>query len=248
MATDVMMPKLGMTMEVGKIVEWKNQEQDNVNEGEILLVVETEKVLYEVESPATGMLHILVAEEEEVPVGELIGRIAADQAEYTAVSGEQAAVAASGESAIAEPSPPSPEAVEQPLPAVPERKPGERIKISPRAKKRAKEKGLDISLIPGSGPGGRITEDDVLHYEKQQASVTAPEEIAAPTGEPGEKVKITPVAMKMAKEKGLDIGLIPGSGPGGRITREDVSNFKEGAAPAREAVGIPASPEPEQDR
>jgi pyruvate dehydrogenase E2 component (dihydrolipoamide acetyltransferase) len=50
----------------------------------------------------------------------------------------------------------------------------------------------------------------------------------------------------MAKEKGLDIGLIPGSGPGGRITREDVLNFKEGAAPTREAVGIPASPEPEQ--
>jgi len=246
MAIDVRMPKLGMTMEVGKIVEWKNEEKDNVNEGEILLVVETEKVLYEVESPGAGILHIIVAEEEEVPVGELIGRIAADQAEYAAVSEGKVAVAAGGGGVVAEPSPTPPVAADQPLPAAAERKPGERIKISPRAKKGAKEKGLDISLISGTGPGGRITEDDVLHYEKQQASVTVPEEIAAPMGEAGEKVRITPVAMKMAKEKGLDISVIPGTGPRGKITREDVLNFEVAEAPTREAVGIPASPEAEQ--
>ena len=81
MATNVTMPKLGLTMETGKIVEWKAAEGGDVKEGDILLIVETEKITYEVESPATGLLHIIVAAEEEVPVAELIGVIAADKAE-----------------------------------------------------------------------------------------------------------------------------------------------------------------------
>jgi dihydrolipoamide dehydrogenase len=81
MATNVTMPKLGLTMETGKIVEWKAAEGGDVKQGDILLVVETEKITYEVEAPATGLLHIIVAAEEEVPVAELIGIIAADKAE-----------------------------------------------------------------------------------------------------------------------------------------------------------------------
>jgi len=81
MATNVTMPKLGLTMESGKIVEWKAAEGGEIKQGEILLVVETEKITYEVEAPATGLLHIVVAAEEEVPVAELIAIIAADKAE-----------------------------------------------------------------------------------------------------------------------------------------------------------------------
>ena len=82
MAVDVTMPKLGLTMETGKIVEWKKQEGEKVEEKEILLVVETEKITYDVESPATGILHIVSPIESEVPVTALIGVIAADKAEY----------------------------------------------------------------------------------------------------------------------------------------------------------------------
>jgi dihydrolipoamide dehydrogenase len=101
MATNVTMPKLGLTMETGKIVEWKAAEGGDVKEGEILLIVETEKITYEVEAPASGMLHIVVAAEEEVPVAELIGIIAADKAELDSLpaGGAPAAAAPAAESA-----------------------------------------------------------------------------------------------------------------------------------------------------
>ena len=76
MATNVTMPKLGLSMETGKINEWKVPEGGEIKQGAILLVVETEKITYEVESPATGLLHIIVPVEGEVPVAELIGIIA----------------------------------------------------------------------------------------------------------------------------------------------------------------------------
>jgi dihydrolipoamide dehydrogenase len=94
MATNVTMPKLGLTMETGKIVEWKAAEGGEVKAGEILLVVETEKITYEVEAPESGLLHIVVAAEEEVPVAELIGIIAADKAELDSLPAGGAPAAA----------------------------------------------------------------------------------------------------------------------------------------------------------
>ena len=94
MAVEVTMPKLGLTMETGKITEWKKKEGEQVKKGEILLVVETEKITYEVECPADGLLHIVVPVEGEVPVAELIGYIAADKAEYDKVAAGGGAPAA----------------------------------------------------------------------------------------------------------------------------------------------------------
>jgi pyruvate dehydrogenase E2 component (dihydrolipoamide acetyltransferase) len=235
MAVDVTMPKLGLTMETGKIVEWKKQEGEQVQEKEILLVVETEKITYDVESPATGILHIISPVESEVPVADLIGLIAADKAEYDKVAAEgapaAAATAAPSAPAAASPAP----AAAQPsagTPAAPIRAPGERIKASPQAKRLAKEKGLDLSLIPGTGPEGRITEKDVLAFEATAASA--------------EKIKISPVAKKLAEERGLDISKIQGSGPGGRITKEDVERHvaaaKEVKAPAAQQAPAAAAP------
>ncbi|MEI6126700.1 MAG: FAD-dependent oxidoreductase, partial [Pseudomonadota bacterium] len=103
MATNVTMPKLGLTMETGKITEWKKKEGEKVTKGEILLVVETEKITYEVEAPADGLLHIVVPQEAEVPVAELIGIIAADKAEYDKVAAGGAAPAAAAPPAPAAP-------------------------------------------------------------------------------------------------------------------------------------------------
>jgi len=111
MATNVTMPKLGLTMETGKIVEWKAAEGGDVKEGEILLIVETEKITYEVEAPASGLLHIVVAAEEEVPVAELIGIIAADKAELDSLP-------AGGAPAADAPVPAAPAAGGAPAPAV----------------------------------------------------------------------------------------------------------------------------------
>jgi len=104
MALEVTMPKLGLTMETGKITEWKKKEGEQVQKGEILLVVETEKITYEVESPGDGILHIVVPVEGEVPVAALIGYLAADKAEYDKLVAGGAgapAAAAQGEAAAA---------------------------------------------------------------------------------------------------------------------------------------------------
>jgi pyruvate dehydrogenase E2 component (dihydrolipoamide acetyltransferase) len=225
MAANVTMPKLGLTMETGKIVEWKKQEGEQVQEKEILLVVETEKITYDVEAPATGILHIISPVESEVPVAELIGIIAADKAEFdtVAAAGAPAPAAAAAPSAQ-EATAPAPTAA--PAPAAPARAPGERIKASPLAKRLAQEKDLDISLITGTGPEGRITKKDVLAFE-----VSAP------------RVKISPVAKKMAAEMALDASMIQGSGPGGRITKEDVERHAATAkAPAAQPAPAAAAP------
>ena len=235
MATNVTMPKLGLTMETGKIVEWKKQEGEQVQEKEILLVVETEKITYDVESPATGILHIISPVESEVPVAELIGIIASDKAEYdkVAAEGAPAAAATAAAPAAAAPAP----AAAQPAaatPAAPVRPPGERIKASPLAKRLAKEKELDISLIPGTGPEGRIINKDVLAFEETAGAAA--------------RVKISPVAKKMVDDMGLDVSQIQGSGPGGKITKEDVERHaaaaKEAKAPAAAQAPAAASSAP----
>lgn len=234
MATNVTMPKLGLTMETGKIIEWRKQEGDQVTEKEILLVVETEKITYEVESPASGILHIICPVDSEVPVAELIGMIAADKAEYDAISAggaaPQPAAAVGAPAAAAAPAgaPVPPAAAAPPAPV---RAPGERIKASPLAKRLAREKDLDISLIPGTGPGGRITRKDVLAYEA-----------SAPTA----RIPITPVARKMAEDMGIDIALVKGTGPGGRIVKEDIEAYAAAAkaAPAATATQPAAAAKP----
>lgn len=233
MATNVTMPKLGLTMETGKIVEWKKQEGEQVQEKEILLVVETEKITYDVESPATGILHIIAPVESEVPVTELIGIIAADKAEYDKVAATTAApaatVATAPSSVAAQPSATTPPASV--------RSPGERIKASPLAKRLAKEKGFDLDLIPGTGPEGRIIKKDVLTFEPAAASA--------------ERVKVSPVAKKMADEMGLDISQIQGSGTGGKITKEDIERHLATAKPVAgqaSAAAAPSSVSNEGDR
>jgi pyruvate dehydrogenase E2 component (dihydrolipoamide acetyltransferase) len=204
MATNVTMPKLGLTMETGKINEWKMPEGGEIKEGEILLIVETEKITYEVESPGTGLLHIIVPVEGEVPVADLIGIIAADKAEYDKVCAEGAPAAAAA-AAPAEAAPAAETSVETTAAApAPQRAPGERVKASPLARKLAREGDIDISLIGGSGPEGRIVKKDVEAYLASN------------------KVRITPVAKKMADAEGVDLSGITGTGDGGKITKEDV--------------------------
>jgi len=201
MATNVTMPKLGLTMETGKIVEWKAAEGGEVKEGEVLLIVETEKITYEVEAPATGLLHLVVAAEEEVPVAELIGIIAADKAELDSLPAGGAPAAAPAVEV------PAAAAAGAPIAPAPARAAGERVKASPLAKKTANDAGIDISLIAGSGPEGRVVKKDVTAYSESN------------------KIRVTPVAKKMAADKNIDLSKVNGTGPNGKITKEDIEHF-----------------------
>lgn len=159
MVTKVIMPQMGLTMEEGKIVEWLKKEGDSVEKGEPLFQIETDKVTLEVESPGSGILRkIVVKEEETVPIITVIGYIA--DANEPIPEGEG--------KAPAPPSTPPQAEVKAEVRAAPSPEPAaaagvaaERMKASPVAKKLAEEHGIDLSRIKGSGPGGRITKEDV---------------------------------------------------------------------------------------
>jgi pyruvate dehydrogenase E2 component (dihydrolipoamide acetyltransferase)/2-oxoglutarate dehydrogenase E2 component (dihydrolipoamide succinyltransferase) len=149
MAEPVVMPKLAMAMQEGSVIEWLAAEGEWVEKGQMVMVVETEKVTYECEAPAAGYVHRLVALNEPVPVFESVALLAGTAQELAAL---QAGLEPSGAG-------PRPDA---PVSAEPEPQAGTaRIVASPVAKKLAAEHGLDLSNVPGSGPRGRIVKADV---------------------------------------------------------------------------------------
>jgi len=173
-ATEVRLPRLGQGMESGTIVKWLKAEGDTVEKGEPLYELDTDKVTQEVEAEASGVLLKIAVAEGEVAVGRTIGFIGAE--------GEVVEVAAppAPEPAPAEASPATP-AVEAPPPVVSSTTNG-RIKASPLARRIARERGVDLASVRGTGPDGRIVAEDV-----ERADVgAAPAPVAAapvPVGE-----------------------------------------------------------------
>jgi len=213
MVREIILPKLGQTMEEGTIVEWLKQEGDPVQRGDVLFTVESDKATLEVEAPGRGFLRkILVPAGETCPVLTVVGLMTRDADED--ISGYGVSPPTEVEAAREEPSPAAPVPAET-AEAAP--RAGGRIFASPRARKLAREEGVDLARVAGSGSNGRIVERDVVAYLE-----------AAP--------KVTPVARRLAAQAGLDLRTVSGTGPGGRITKEDV----ERALVAAEA---PAPPE-----
>lgn len=149
------MPKLGMTMEEGKLLEWSRKEKDFVRKGEVLLTIESDKVTFEVESPGDGILAILLEKGEGIPVGGLLGYLAGSEEEYAGLRAGRAAAAVPGEEQRPV------EAVQAMDPAMPAAKPGA-VRATPAAREAARQKGVDLSTMVGTGPQGRITREDVL--------------------------------------------------------------------------------------
>ena len=149
MATTVIMPKLGLTMTEGTIEKWLKQEGDRVEKGEPLVEIITEKINFQYESPASGILRkILHHEGEVVPVTTPIAIIAEEGEalpEFEEIKPEVPMEV------------PMPAAVQMEMKEAPKR-----IFVSPIAKKMAQEKGIDLSSLKGSGPGGRIIKIDIL--------------------------------------------------------------------------------------
>lgn len=164
MASRVVMPKLTDTMEEGVLVKWKKQEGDTVGAGDILAEIETDKAVMDLEAFASGTLRkLLVREGETVKAGALIAVIAGPDEDIDAALKDTIAAAPSQRV-----SPPA----QGPTPAA---RPQEKstIKASPRAKTLASERGIDLAAVPGTGPEGRITEQDVLNAVAQKGAVPA---------------------------------------------------------------------------
>ncbi len=203
MAKVVVMPKLGLTMTEGTVSSWLKKEGDAVKEGEPLFEVETDKLTNTIEASATGVLRKIIAGEGvTVPVLDKIAVIAAADEDISGLLAPGAAPAAAAPAASAAPA----------AAAAPERPAGERVVASPRAKKLAREKGIDIALVTGTGPNGRVTEEDVENYK---AAPAAPAEPA---------VKASPLAAKVAADAGIDLADVPNHG---RVLAQDILSYLE---------------------
>jgi len=221
---EVIMPKLGLTMESGKIEKWHKKEGDRVETGDVLFEVMTDKVSLEVESYNSGFLRkILKKEGDEVPVTEVVAYIGSKDEKMPDTAGD----AAPAEKA--EKKPPVPQKTEAAkAEAVQQEHAGDsgRIMISPLARKIAAEKNIDIAAVTGTGPRGRIIKEDIEKY------------ISSSGGEEKKRIKISPLARKTAGELGIDwkTANISGSGPGGRIVKEDITAYSK-KAPAAASSG-----------
>ena len=221
MATSIVMPQLGYDMREGTVVRWIKQEGDEVVANEVIAEIETDKAVVEFKPTTGGVLRRIVAGEgEAVPVGELIAVIGdADEALPDDLGGPAPAPSA----APAEPG----ELPSAPPAQAPAALAGE-VRASPIARRLARERGVDLATITGTGPGGRIVEADVL----------AAADAARAAAEAG-RVLASPLARRLARENGLELEGITGTGPGGRIVEADID-----AAVAARAAAPPAAPEP----
>lgn len=187
-----------MTMKVGKVSKWYKNEGDPVEKGENLFEVETEKITNKIESPGTGILfQVVVPEGSTVPVGTILAVIAKAGEQPERIEGIHAGEVVEMKAEAGKP--PSAKAET----GLVEKK---RILATPSARRVAKELDVDLALVPGTGPDGKIKEADVLKFHEE--------------GPPAPK--ITPLAAEIAKQEGLDISKIIGTGENGKITRQDV--------------------------
>ena len=195
MPIELKMPALSPTMEEGTLAKWLVKEGDKVNSGDILAEIETDKATMEFEAVDEGTLaKILVPEGAEgVKVGQPIALLAGEGEDVGSAAFEPKAVTAAPAAQQAAPAPkpdetpksvPAPTAAPQPASKVA----GERIKASPLARRIADAKGIDLSSIQGSGPGGRIVKVDI---EQAPAGVPAPAP-AAPAPQPAPVASETP--------------------------------------------------------
>jgi len=173
MAIEIKVKKIGMSMAPITLVEWTVKEGDWVEQGSIVLVIETEKIRQDIEARASGFLHIIVKEGNNAPIGSVVGLIAETKEELETIQKEMPA-----EVPITVSEPEEIPQVEVTAPGAAKTKQG-RILISPLARKLAEKHMIDISKVVGSGPEGRIVKEDIEREIEAKASREAARAAAA---------------------------------------------------------------------
>ena len=240
MASEVKLPRLGQGMEAGTIVKWLKSEGDTVEKGEPLYELDTDKVTQEVEAEASGVLLRIAVAEGEVPVGQTIAFIGEEGEQAPEPSGNGASAAQKVDEEPQEEGSPGPareEEREQRPRALPSRSPrrrqrptqdGGRVKASPLARRIARERGIELSALTGTGPEGRIVAEDVERAEWARLPAAAP----APAAAPGEveRRELTSIRKTIARRltEAWQIPVFQLAGLGRHDARE-----RAGRAPAR---------------
>jgi pyruvate dehydrogenase E2 component (dihydrolipoamide acetyltransferase) len=182
-ASEVKLPRLGQGMESGTIVKWLKGEGDRVEKGEPLYELDTEKVTQEVEADFSGVLLKIAVEQGEVPVGQTIAVIGEEGEEVPQVEDRPEEEGSPGRArepereqgreASAEPDQQVTE-IKEPEPQPAAQSDGGRVKASPLARRIARERGVDLAALSGTGPEGRIVAEDVERAEGEPAVAAAP--------------------------------------------------------------------------
>ncbi|MBI1282590.1 MAG: hypothetical protein GC179_30970 [Anaerolineaceae bacterium] len=242
MAIEIVMPKLGWTMEEGTLVEWMKQDGDAVQPGDIMFTIESDKALQEVESFEAGIFRIPPDSDvvgKALPVGTVLAYIvqAGEAAPFENIPPPQPSPVNEGGSKIPPPQPTldtfAGSVLQQPIatgegasqpnyslpPSLVQNGNGVLPNISPRARRVAHELGIDWTNLKGSGRTGRIVERDV-----RAAAEAVPAMVSAP--------QISPVARRAAEELGVDVSALAAQMPGQRITREHVERAAQPPIPA----------------
>ncbi len=225
MAIQFRLAALGHTMETGRVVEWHIAEGGKIEEGELLVSIETDKAVADIESPVSGVLLRIVGQVDGVyDVGATLAWI--------------------GEEGEAVPDAPA----EQPQ--APAAKPAAESRATPVALRLAQRHGIDAEALEGTGPGGRITKEDVQRAidDGTATPLEAPSPAVQPTKPAADRPagsRVTPVALRLAQRHGVDAEALQGTGPGGRITKEDVQRaIDDGTATPVEAPSEAPAPSP----
>lgn len=233
MATLIKLPQFGVTMTEATVVAWLKSVGDTVERGDAVANIETDKLNQEVMATASGILRRIV-----VPVGGVAKVMEALAVLGTASEPESAIDAALGVSAPVVPAtktepakaPASASSSTAPTRAEDE---GAAVRASPLARRLAGELGVNLARVQGSGPGGRIVEEDVR--------------TAAASGQAGGWILASPLARRLAKDAGMDLGSVTGSGPEGRIVERDIQALiaaHEVSAPATTSSPAPVQATP----
>src|SRR5262245_10885707 len=232
MATNILMPALSPTMEKGNLAKWLKKEGDTIKAGDVIAEIETDKATMEVEAADEGVLAKIVVPEgtADVPVNQVIAVLAGE--------GEDVKQAAAGAAkAVPTPSPAPAQAAAPSPPPSPQR---------------------------GEG-AGRAASSAQPSSETRQQGTAAPQAVSASSRQRGEgapapartngggRIFASPLARRLAKEAGIEIARVQGSGPHGRIIARDIAAAKEGkglapAAPAAAAAAAPMIPAPSDDK
>ncbi|HZI42067.1 MAG TPA: dihydrolipoamide acetyltransferase family protein [Gemmatimonadaceae bacterium] len=231
MATKVFMEALSPTMEEGRLVKWLKNEGDAVKSGDPIAEVETDKAIMELVARGDGVLRKrLINDGDARPVGQLVGVIAAPDENIDAIVAEAGASAAAAASSSAAPA--AQGATQQPSQVV--------------AQSRETAGASPVPRIPNEAQG----EASAPPQQKIAASAGAPPASSRPTAPPaaqpadgnGGSVRSSPLARRLAREQGVDLGQLRGTGPGGRIIKRDIeaaASVSAGAPPAAPRVAPP---------